>query len=1059
MVDSPRRSWKATGVAILAPAVLLALRWPLWPALHNRLPNLWFVPGIIIAAYAGSTRGGTIATLLSALASAYFMLSPRHSLAGKDGEDLFALGFFVVMGVVISAIIGSLHETRRRLVEQEQRRADASVRETEDRFCRMAESIREVFWIWDPGRLSPTYVSPGYQALSGRSCESLRKRPRSWLKAVHPDDRRRLLERVQDWRCGTFKDEEFRVVQPDGAVRHVRTRAYRVCGQDGREPQLAGIAEDVTERKQALEALTAERHLLHTIMDNLPDSIYFKDADSRFLRINRALSDSFGLDDPATALGRTDFDFFTDEHARPAFEDEREILRTGQPLVNKEEKEIYSDGRTRWVSTTKMPYRDCQGRVIGTFGVARDISKVKLAEGALKESEARFRGTFENAAVGIAHLDLGGRWLRVNEILCQILNYDRDELARRTFWDISHPAGLEEELRCFSDLVEGRTSCYSLESRYLRKGGGTIWVDVSVSLQRTADGEPDYAIAVIEDISDRKQLEEELRRAKEAAEAASRAKDEFLANVSHEIRTPLNAILGMSELVLDTPLSDDQRECLGAARSAAESLLAIVNDLLDFAKIEAGKVELDRAVFPLRATVGDALKVLAARARMKGLALTLDVDDRVPDALVGDAGRLRQVLINLVGNAVKFTESGRVTVRVRSDEPAGAGREPGPSPVRFEVIDTGVGIPREAQGRIFRAFEQQDTSTTRRFGGTGLGLSIASRLAALMGGKIAVESEPGRGSTFRFAIPFERARAAEVRPDHPAARPSAPPISSSASLRILVAEDDEFNSRYLQRLLTRRGHSVRLVGNGRDALALADPADFDVLLLDVHMPELDGFHVIRAIREAERTRGGHLPVIGLTARSRPEDRELCLASGMDEYLSKPIRTADLYRAIDDLTAAPAGPPAAAPPRGQAPATTPPRQPSATAPPRNGWLLSPGPLLSACGEDQALLDEMCRFFQEAAPARLAELGESLRRDDAPAVREVAHKLAGMVSAFSSPAGDLACEIEEEAAEGRVGRSLAVAERLGAMVHELVAAMDGLTIASLEQRAAAGVHANH
>ncbi|WP_165230772.1 PAS domain S-box protein [Aquisphaera insulae] len=1296
MHDTPRSTWRAYGLAILAPLILVAIRWPLWPILGNRLPNLWFLPAIILAAYAGSMRGGLIATVVSGIASAFFILSPRYALVGKDGEDLIALAYFIVIGAILSSIIGSLHETRRKLVAREQERAVATVRETEDRFCRMAETIREVFWLWDPQR-SFSYVSPGYEAIWGRSCQSLREHPRSWLAGVHRDDRERLMKGIRAWRCGSFTDQEFRVIRPDGSLRHVRSRAYRICGHEGRNSKLAGIAEDVTERNQAIEALRVERHLLHTLMDNLPDSIYFKDDAGRFLRINRALGACFDLADPSAAVGKSDFDFFAEEHARPALEDERRILATGQAIVNKEENELFRDGTTRWVSTTKMPYRNALGQVIGTFGVARDISAVKAAEeavrlserrlrtlaeslpqlvwtalpdgscdtfstqwtqltgkpqeellgwrwmevlhpddreptrrhweealagrapydveyrirdreglyrwfktrgvpmrdadgritrwlgtctdvtegkqlegdlrranarldlamrgsnvgiweidlsaggyeggkvrylnvfeqlgradgpsetdfaswkalwhpedrdameavlrsclegkaresrgegrirhgdgtyhwmllrgtvardgdgnvdrlsgvlvdvddlksaeAALRESEIRFRGTFENAAVGIAHLDLGGRWLRVNEILCEILNYDREELARRTFWDVTHPGDLEGELSAFAALVRGESPCYSLESRYLRKGGGTVWVDLSVSLQRDSAGEPAYAIAVIEDISERKALEVELRRAKEAAEGASQAKDEFLANVSHEIRTPLNAILGMTELVLDAPLSDDQRECLGAARSAAESLLGIVNDLLDFAKIEAGKVELDHSGFAMRATVGDALRVLAARATMKGLDLRLDVEEGVPDALLGDAGRLRQVLINLVGNAVKFTEAGRVTVRIGTIPSSRKPAHDDHVHLKFEVIDTGIGIPREAQERIFRAFEQQDTSTTRRFGGTGLGLSIASRLTSLMGGKLTVESEPGRGSTFRFTLPFDRPRNLEGR-RHLAGAGATSPALARSSLRILVAEDDEFNSRYLDRLLTRRGHSVRQAGNGREALELAleRPGEFDLMLLDVHMPELDGFHVIRAIREREAAAGGHLPVIGLTARSRREDRDLCLASGMDEYLSKPIRTDDLFRAIDRSREAGRGRSTAVP------------HPSGIS-----SVLSPGPLLSACGEDQALLDEMCRFFQEAAPARLEELTASIRRNDAAAIREVAHRIAGMVSAFSSPAGDLACRIEEEAAEGRIDGSRAAADRLGTMFREILAGVDGLTVESLEQRAGIG-----
>ncbi|MEA2631851.1 MAG: hypothetical protein QOE66_2070, partial [Chloroflexota bacterium] len=349
---------------------------------------------------------------------------------------------------------------------------------------------------------------------------------------------------------------------------------------------------------------------------------------------------------------------------------------------------------------------------------------------------------------------------------------------------------------------------------------------------------------------------------------------------------------------------------------AADSLLGLVDDLLDFEKIEAGKLELVPADFSLHAMMADTLRALTVRARMKGLELVYNAGPDVPDTLVGDAGRLRQVVLNLVGNAIKFTKHGEVAVRVEVDD--------GPVPddeavLRFTGRDTGIGIPPDGQERIFRAFEQADSSTTREFGGTGLGLTIAARLIGLMGGKIAVESESGRGSSFSFTARFGRQ---PHPPEQVTTQPSdviheaAAPARTVAPLRILVAEDNEFNVRHLQRLLARQGHHVRQASNGREALDLLGiegrgsgmerplAPDFDVLLLDLHMPELDGFHVIRAIREREETVGGHLPVIALTARSRQEDRENCLTAGMDDYLAKPIRAAELSAAIDRVVSAP-----------------------------------------------------------------------------------------------------------------------------------------------------------
>ncbi len=450
------------------------------------------------------------------------------------------------------------------------------------------------------------------------------------------------------------------------------------------------------------------------------------------------------------------------------------------------------DGVYRWFKTRGVPIRDSQGAICKWFGTCTDITDLRQIEEALRASEERFRGTFENAAVGIAHCDSQGRYLRVNQKYSDISGFSRAELLALGFKDLTHPDDLPASVARFTPLMRGELSSYQEEKRLVRKDGSHVWINLFVSLQRDAAGEPIHSIGVIEDISERKRLETEIRQAKEAAEAANRAKDEFLANVSHEIRTPMNAILGMTELVLDTPLPDDQRQCLRTVKSAADNLLAIINDLLDFSKIEAGKLELDPADFSLRTAIGDTLRALAVRAHTKGLELISHLQPDVPDALVGDAGRLRQILLNLVDNAIKFTGNGEVVVRVEIVSGAvvsGEWSEPAvpltthhslrTTHLQFSVRDTGIGIPPEKQGTIFRAFEQEDTSTTRKYGGTGLGLTIAARLVALMGGQIAVDSA-GPGQYVRFHRPLRASAAPQLDglPIGPTAGPSSQPTGA-----------------------------------------------------------------------------------------------------------------------------------------------------------------------------------------------------------------------------------------------------------------------------------------
>jgi PAS domain S-box-containing protein len=573
-------------------------------------------------------------------------------------------------------------------------------------------------------------------------------------------------------------------------------------------------------------------------------------------------------------------------------------------------------GGNFWMSLTTSILMH-ESRVLGVVIVARDITERKRAEEQLRKSENQFRLLWENSRDGMRLSDADGRILMVNKAFCELVGLSREDLEGNSMALLYHNAWRDHTLHEYRARFATRDVEAYFEKENLLWNDRSVWFAVSNAFIES-EGQPPILLSIVRDITERKLAERELarhasdlfvaksmaeeqarmleiqavelRQAKEEALQASQLKSEFVANMSHEIRTPMNGIIGMTGILLDTPLSADQREFAETIRTSGDALLSIINGILDFSKIEAGKMSLECLAFDLRMTVEEAVDLLTPRAHEKGLRLSCTVADGVPAALAGDPGRLRQILVNLLSNAVKFTEKGEVSVRVTLQE-----EQEDSVRLRFEVADTGIGIPADARTHLFQAFFQADGSTTRKYGGTGLGLKISKQLVELMGGTIDVRSDPGGGSTFWFTACFSRqttgstdgkkqdSSAGETVQEIPASSDAGPALL----LRVLIAEDNIVNQKVALRMLTKLGCRADVVTNGQEAVDALRAVPYDLVFMDCNMPEVDGFTATKMIRENE-SNDKHTVIIAMTANALKQDRDKCLAAGMDDYVSKPV---------------------------------------------------------------------------------------------------------------------------------------------------------------------------
>ena len=941
-----------------------------------------------------------------------------------------------------------------------------------------------------------------------------------------------------------------------GVVRHLISSYFPIPALEGDSINLAAIVVEVTDQKRAEEALRQSEERINSILGSLRDVVWSVTADGQSVHYMNPATE--------TVYGRKVREFYQDPGLwlKITHPDDRQqildsftrLLETGS--VDQEFRILRPDGQVRWLYNRSHAIRNSQGEVIRLDGISTDITERKQTEENLK----LYREIFAHSNEAVAILDPEFHFLEQNEAHRELLGFSDEDFRRMP---PSALVGNEAFQRGREALAEAPSIRFETSMR--TRSGKHLDVELSAFSILDREGKILCYAGMVRDVTAQKRVEQERQRAREAAEAANRAKSEFLANMSHEIRTPLNGVLGMTELALNTNLTEEQREYLTLVKTSGETLLTVINDILDFSKIEAGRLDINPINFELRDSLGDTLKTLSLRAHEKGLELALHVTHDVPYRVQGDPTRLRQIVVNLVGNAVKFTDHGEVVLHATVES-----QTEKEIILHFTVTDTGIGIPSEKQRMIFAPFTQADSSATRRYGGTGLGLAISRQLVELMGGRLWLESKVGKGSSFHFTIcvgpaspdgelpapsdkvdlqglptlvvddnatnrrlleeilsnwgmrpamadggwtgleamrqakaegkPFPLVLIDALMPDMDgftlaehikedpglsgatimmltsggrrgdAARCRRLGIAAylhkpvkerdllqavllalspgrryakdaelitrhtlrteKRTLRILLAEDDMVNRQLAEHLLGKFGHKVTSVCDGLKAVEAVQTAGldgFDVVLMDVQMPEMDGVEATTAIRALENGRDRRLPIIAMTAHAMKGDRSRFLRAGMDGYIAKPIQADELLRTVEQTVPAS---------RKEAMMRKPTKQGS-------GEVIDWKRGLAAVDGDAELFQELLRIFASGAPAALEKLRTGVEQKNAAAIEQAAHTLKGSMSNFGAEdAVQASLRLEAMARNGNLEHAAEGFQQLGKEVQRLLAAIEAL-----------------
>jgi len=642
-------------------------------------------------------------------------------------------------------------------------------------------------------------------------------------------------------------------------------------------------------RKKSEETARETEELYRQMVEDASDIIYRSDYKGYFTYVNPVTARIMRMS-ANDIIGRHFTELINPEYRKKAFDFYQEQFSKRTPFTYFEFPAINTRGEDIWVGQNVKLL--CENdRVAGFHAVARDITDRKNAEEKIKLSEEKFRSIIENMQLGLVELDEYDNVIDAHERFCEMTGYSQEELKGKNTLMLFTGEKYKSKVSLQNiRKIAGLKSVFEIQVK--RKNGEVIWVLISETPLQDKDRNIIGSIGIYLDITERKNAEQELIRAKELAEHSKKAEEQFLANMSHEIRTPMNAIVGLTDILMDASLSPGQKECVSAIKISAGNLLAVINDILDFSKIESGKVIIESAPFELDDLLNGIVQTLHFTANNKNISLSYSIDENIPPVLLGDTVRLRQILLNLSGNSIKFTEKGEVKIQAALQE-----IDEDQYVVIFSVVDTGIGIPEDKQSAIFDSFTQASGDTTRKYGGTGLGLTIAKELIGLMNGSIFVKSKVNEGSTFYVTIPFKKG---DTLTDVNEKKKQAFTYQELSGTRVLLVEDNVMNQFLAKKILQSWNFQIDVADNGNIAIEKIRQADFDIILMDIQMPEKDGFETTDYIRKQMPAPKSSLPIIAITAHALIGEAEKCIAAGMNDYVSKPFNKTVLYEKINKL---------------------------------------------------------------------------------------------------------------------------------------------------------------